>query len=251
MSYSETLALMVKKSGLTLKEIVEKCEEHGVKITPAYISRLQTGKQAPASEEVNTALAKVCGGDVERLLYEGYLEKAPEFIKELIGTSIKYLKDVALSIARNQYTDFRLQMHEQMLNGLSDIEFLKSHSNLFENWSDISSSHIMLDPSNKDERFFTNPYSGIKMQDNSMEPTIPEGANIHISENDKINSGDIVLIVFKDNSSLVRRYFLIRDEDGHEVTSIVFTCDNPAFSPIIEHNPAQIKMFKATSIDFP
>ena len=77
MQYKELLSSLVKKSGLTLREIADKCKEHGQSIDPSYISKLQTGKLPPPSEEVSRALALVTGGDTDELVWLSFVEKAP------------------------------------------------------------------------------------------------------------------------------------------------------------------------------
>ena len=56
-----------------------------MQIDPSYISKLQTGKQAPPSEEASRILAKVLGGNLIDLLWLGFIEKAPIEIKQLFN----------------------------------------------------------------------------------------------------------------------------------------------------------------------
>ena len=73
---------------------------YGVSINPSYISKLRTGKQPPASDDVNIAIAKACGFEkqIEDFLFEAYLEKSPEYIK------IYYLKLlISLVIQHKQF----------------------------------------------------------------------------------------------------------------------------------------------------
>lgn len=82
MKYKELLSELVKNSGLTLREIAEKCKEHNLLIDPSYISKLQTGKQAPPSNDVSRTLAEVLGGDPLKLSWLGFIEKAPYDIQQ-------------------------------------------------------------------------------------------------------------------------------------------------------------------------
>lgn len=81
MGYKELLSDLVKNSGLTLREIADKCKELGISIDPSYISKLQTGKQAPPSDEVSRILAEALGADPIELIWLSYTEKAPDEIK--------------------------------------------------------------------------------------------------------------------------------------------------------------------------
>jgi len=79
MAYTALLNKLIENSGLTVKEIAERCTESGTKITAAYISTLRnsTDNRAPSSE-VSKALAKVCGAKNENVLViEAYLDTAP------------------------------------------------------------------------------------------------------------------------------------------------------------------------------
>jgi repressor LexA len=79
--YAELLRTYIKKSRLTLDEISEKLEEKGLTASKQYLSKLQNGKTAPASEKLNQALAEITDGDAHALILLAYLEKAPEEIK--------------------------------------------------------------------------------------------------------------------------------------------------------------------------
>jgi repressor LexA len=67
---------------MTLHEISIELIEHGFNISKGYISQLQNGKtDRPATDDLSRALAKVTGGDIEKLLTASFLEKAPTEIK--------------------------------------------------------------------------------------------------------------------------------------------------------------------------
>jgi transcriptional regulator with XRE-family HTH domain len=249
MSYSETLAKIVENSGLTLKEISEKCKELGINVAPSYISKLQTNKQAPASDEVNIAIAKVCGGDIEKLLYEAYIEKAPEYIKELLKKVVGYLRETAISITKNHNPKTSESIIRGLIYNLSDYDFIKEYSEMFDNFSEYTSPYLMLSPNNKDERFFTNPLLGIEMPDDSMEPTIPRGSTIHFTDYEKLRNGDIVVVVLADKSFLVRRYYLFQDHLNPEYNQVILTADKPACEPFPIDSMEEIKILgKVTSI---
>jgi transcriptional regulator with XRE-family HTH domain len=67
-----------------LEEVSSELEKLGLSASKQYLSRLQNGKNPPASEELNRALAKVTGGDADQLIWDGYIEKAPEEIKPIL-----------------------------------------------------------------------------------------------------------------------------------------------------------------------
>lgn len=81
MNYANLLRSYIKESRLTLDEISEKLEGFGIKATKPYLSKLQNGKTPPASDKLNKALAEITGGDVQKLIWAAFIEKAPEEIK--------------------------------------------------------------------------------------------------------------------------------------------------------------------------
>lgn len=80
--YAQLLSSHIKHSDLTLREIAHQCKERGYPIDPSYISKLQTGRLPPPSEEVSHVLANVLGAQAEELIYWGYIEKAPQVIRQ-------------------------------------------------------------------------------------------------------------------------------------------------------------------------
>lgn len=55
----------------------------GKSVSQGYISQLVRGETPPASDEVNTVIAEVTGGDAKKLSWAAFVEKAPEDIKSI------------------------------------------------------------------------------------------------------------------------------------------------------------------------
>ena len=64
MPYAKLLNQLIEESGMTAKDVAQKCADHGVSITPSYLSMLRNGagKRMP-SDEVSRAIAKALGKD--------------------------------------------------------------------------------------------------------------------------------------------------------------------------------------------
>lgn len=88
MTYSELLSQYVKESGLTLRKIANEAEKQGVAVDPSYISKLQTGKMPPPSEEITVAIAEACGKDPEKLVIQGYIDKTPPHVRKLLDKQL-------------------------------------------------------------------------------------------------------------------------------------------------------------------
>jgi transcriptional regulator with XRE-family HTH domain len=243
MGYYETLIEMIEKSGLTLQEIADKCgTDYGVKINRSYISKLQTRKQAPASDEVNVALAKVCGGDVERFRYEGYIEKAPIYIKEFIELLISTLKKMAISDLQSILSGDHLDRVITTLNNTPDIELVAKINSVLESLPNIKADYYKVKLDESDIKM--TPLLGARMYDDSMEPRIPKGAILHLVNPIELKNGDIVLVRISNQSFLVRRYFQLEDE-------IILVSENSSYDPIKlqKHNTEIVAKVKSITID--
>lgn len=86
MTYTRLLNKLIEESGLSNKEILEKCEAYGMKITPNYLSVLKNNETKVASDELSRVFAKICGAPSEEVLVvQAYLDKAPSIIIECLN----------------------------------------------------------------------------------------------------------------------------------------------------------------------
>ncbi|MED1911018.1 LexA family transcriptional regulator [Brevibacillus laterosporus] len=214
MNYYETLSELIKSSGLTLKEIAEKCRELGVKIDPSYISKLQTKKQPPASEEINRALAQVCGGDIDNLVFLGYFEKNPENIKLFIERSIEQFKEATKLLLSMQIPKEKLSLAQQQFDALSPVIFVNQVAQ--------QDPKKLEDTENNLLEKIVNSISEIRMIDDSMEPKIPLNSLLDIDKVGEIKNGDYVLLELEGKITTVRRYVCIEDK-------VVLISENPYY----------------------
>lgn len=85
--YASLLKNYITKSKLSLKTISDELKNRGFSTDKGYISKLQNGKIPPAGEEITRAIAEITGGDPEELILAGYLERAPEEVKDRLLTN--------------------------------------------------------------------------------------------------------------------------------------------------------------------
>ena len=73
MPYTQLLNQLIDQSGLTAKEIAERCKQHGQEITASYVSilRKEANERIP-SFEVSQALEAVLDAPKDLLVLEGY-----------------------------------------------------------------------------------------------------------------------------------------------------------------------------------
>lgn len=90
MNYTELFNQIINESGMSIKEIAEKCNEAGEKITPNYISVLKKIEGKYASEKVSTTIAKICHAKYENILtVQAYIDKAPKPIMDFFNYAKK------------------------------------------------------------------------------------------------------------------------------------------------------------------
>lgn len=84
--YSLLLSDLIDKSGLSLKEITERSERYGQKITDSYLSKLKNGKMPAPSFKMSIALARSLDVDPELLLSAGIQDNTETNYDELRKT---------------------------------------------------------------------------------------------------------------------------------------------------------------------
>lgn len=239
MNYNETLLRFVKDSKLTLREIAKLCkEEHNVKINPSYISKLTSEDHAPASEEVNEAIALVTGNDPEELYFAAYLSKAPASVINLIDRIVKYMKDFTSILLKNQLKKEMAPMVEQAMEKISDWDIIKK---VLESEPDLPNDKNMVfvrsqEPELRDIMALIDSNTGIPMPDNSMEPLIPEGAIVQFDYKNEVEDNNIV-VAYQISTKVmyIRRYV----KNG---TKGLLIADNTKFKPIHVGGDSDVKV---------
>lgn len=82
-TYAELLSKYIENSKLSLGEISLKLASKNIKVDRSYISKLKNGNKPPASEELTRALAEITGGDVNKLIIAGQMERLKPILEEL------------------------------------------------------------------------------------------------------------------------------------------------------------------------
>ncbi len=137
MNYSETLADYLKKCGLSHREVSRRCKELGTPVSQAYISQLAKGDVPPPSEEVTRILAQVLDCEADKLIWLGYIDKAPEAVRPIIRHYVEKLDSYEAFVASMFYdaendeeddarlaefaTKFRDMMQQQPLEHRADF----------------------------------------------------------------------------------------------------------------------------------
>lgn len=214
MPYSRLLKQVIADSGYTNKELLQKCTEEGVKIDKAYLSKLSNGKVPPPSEEVSRAIARICGVDESLLVIEGYVDKAPEEVRnffeiikftaltattKLLQNNIpeQVFKELRNYISKEPIANFILQITQ---NDISSMQF------------DFADTEVFKLQDN-DMKITLNEPVSILIKDNSMFPALEQNSKVTLRLKEIYNDGDLLLIKVKDEENLIARYvFFVNDK---------------------------------------
>jgi transcriptional regulator with XRE-family HTH domain len=185
MTYAKMLDEIITESELSLRQISKLCAQFDITITPSYISQLKNGKLPPPSPEVSLALAKVCCSKKQsQLVFQGYMEKAPDVIKEYMLASSELNRIMLESLCK---ADQNSSMTKESLEYLRNLDILST--------LEMSSKYIdpnnRIDPSElvKEITLSSGGVSKIQAQgdminfflgDTSMSPLIPVHSYIYI-----------------------------------------------------------------------
>ena len=185
MSYAEMLDAIISESELSLRQISKLCTQFDISITPSYISQLKNGKLPPPSPEVSLALAKVCNSkNQSQLVFQGYMEKAPEVIKEYMLASSQLNRIMLESLCK---ADKNNTMSQEAFDFLRSMDVLST----LEMSSRYINSENKLDPAELIKEITLSSGGVTKVQaqgdmtnfflgDTSMSPTIPVHSYIYI-----------------------------------------------------------------------
>lgn len=116
MSYAEILKDYILKSEKTLEQIVRECQDRGITIHATYVSKLRLGQRPAADGSISRVLAEVTGGDPERLIAAGYIERAPEEVRSIIAHYLNHLDFYTAYVAS-------LNMDQEKLERMSKEDF--------------------------------------------------------------------------------------------------------------------------------
>lgn len=232
MNYAKMLEQMIEKSELSLRQISKRCADLNLTITPSYISQLKNGKLPPPSEEVSLILAKVCGSkEQSQLVFQGYMEKAPELVREYMLASSTLNKIMLESLCRadnNGELSAEFRKHIEQLDVLSTLEIsskyisLEDTSKAGELLKEISLSSGCVTKSDTNGELMN-----VFLGDTSMAPTIPNHSYLYILPTKTSLLKDRDILAFYPVGRKIptlRRLFQVRDkillipdERSHEI----------------------------------
>ena len=219
MNYAQMLTNMIDKSKLSLRQITKRCAELELSITPSYISQLKNGKLPPPTPEVSMILAKACDSkEQSKLIFQGYLEKAPDVIKEYMFASSQLNKIMLETLCKSQDEE---PISEEALAHLREMDILATIE-MSSKYVKDGSVEIVKDLVKQ----ITIESGGIAKEnngevltaflgDNAMSPSVPIHSFLYIITTRRELLKDRDIVAFYPGSRKIltlRRVFFVRDK---------------------------------------
>ena len=219
MSYAEMLDAIISESELSLRQISKLCTQYDISITPSYISQLKNGKLPPPSPEVSLSIAKVCNSkNQSKLVFQGYMEKAPDVIKEYMLASSELNRIMLESLCKVE----NKTMSNESIEYLKNLDVLSS----LEMSSRYMNSNTKIDPSEliREITLSSGGVSKIQAQgdminfflgDTSLSPTIPVHSYVYIlpTKLELLKERDIIALYPNNRKqATLRRIFFSNDK---------------------------------------
>ena len=200
MPYAKLLNNLIEKSGMTAKEIADKCTEQGQKITASYISilRNENNNRVP-SDELSKVLAKTLNVDENLFVIEACLDNAPQPIIKAFRNIYKQTVAVALNALGKEITEEQKQLFSIEMDKQSLSEFILELNKEMD--MTFIGDLTVIKSSDGSEKYTTEISKAIDfgVTDNSLYPIICDGDRAVIQIQEKYISGDIVAFKTKDN----------------------------------------------------
>lgn len=241
MNYSEMLTQIVEESELSLRQISKRCSDLNLNITPSYISQLKNGKLPPPSEEVSLILAKACGSKKQaQLVFQGYMEKAPQLVKEYMLASSALNKIMLQTLCQtdnNGPVSTEFKKHIESLDVLATLDLTSRYVSA-ENTSAAKDliKEITLKSGGPVRADAGGQMVNMFLCDDGMAPLIPNHAYLYVlpTKTELLKNRD-VLAIYPEGRRIptLRRLFFVGEQ-------ILLTPDNKNQDIFVFQNFAQI-----------
>ena len=242
MAYTQLLNSIIEQSGLTVKEIAEKCVNMGVDVTPAYISTLRNDKNnRTPSDKVSRALAEACNCQHKNILVvEAYLQNAPQEFNGLMEMLRGFIITSGMSMIENRLTTQDIKEADEILKSFPMAELIcdmskeQVMSNIKKGYGsfNIKASKQLDDIKIKQE---VAPI-GLPITDNGMSPIIKvnDFVTIEVLELSEYKMGDIVYCYVNNEKkkAIARQIVVVNDKitlmpvNNEEYPNITGTTDD-------------------------
>lgn len=209
MPYAKLLNQLIEESGMTAKDVAQKCADYGVSITPSYLSMLRNGvgKRMP-SDEVSRAIAKALGKDENLLVVERALDEAPEPITKALQYILRISTAAMFDLTGNDLTpEMQALMDEQIQKmPLSESVLQLAQQTNLPQFNKDTSGTVMQNADGSATVNITAPPEFV-IDTDAMQPIIGKGDRVRLQAEQQYKTGDI--IAFNGNGIECRRVEIV------------------------------------------
>lgn len=208
MSFGKLLKKLTKEKGLTYKELAKRCNENTNEkfITEGYIKEIANERKNPPTEEKIREIAKALDVDEKLLVLEGYIDKAPKEIRDILNKIKEYviiagLTGIENTVKKDEYELIKQEFKKESISQYV-LDFFEKSTIEY-----ISNKDFKININGLKISVNINAISFIEILDNSMSPKINKGDKITIyacSDNKYIN-GEIVAAKIKGTNEILYR----------------------------------------------
>ena len=213
MAYARLLNELIEKSGLTAKDIAQKCTEQGQKITASYISilRNENSNRVP-SEELSRVLEKVLNAEPQQLVIESYIDNAPSKIQDAFKNMMIITVNLAIATLGNQIKEeeneliieeCKKQPYSSIFLNMASQQYLNSY-----NGNTVTSTEVV---DGKQYNTQMNINLDFDVKDDSMAPKINRGDKVKLQTQIEYKNGDIVCYKAKSDKTMRYRKLYMKD----------------------------------------
>lgn len=234
MAYTTLLNSIIEDSGLTVKEIAERCKQYDVDITPAYISTLRNDKNNRApSDKVSRAIAKACEyKDTEALVIEAYLDNAPDVIQKFFDVMKKSVVPAMLGMFENKFTTQQIKEVEALMAQMPMAQFIAEFANHEIKTEKMQGAFNTKIISNDDIKITQEIKQtlGLPVCDDGMKPQICKGNLIQfeMKEFKDLKTGDVVCYTKPESK---KNFFVRKIVIGESKKQLTLLPINSEFTP--------------------
>lgn len=226
MPYAKLLAQEIEASKLSIKEVAEKCEEHGVKITASYVSMIKnSNNEKIPSDDVSRALANVLGVNENLFVIEAYIDKAPQKIIYFLEAFKNYTTATMGQVFKEKVSKDILDLMIKSMAELSLSEFIIESESYFQEAN-----------ANVTEIIENLQVPTISVEDNSMYPLINKGdkINIELLAISDYKETDILCLKKSGQEEILVRRHIFANSSRSKITLIPLNPDYPIETVLVK-----------------
>ena len=217
MPLNRAIQNLIANADFSQADTIRKCRELGMEINKSTLSKMVHGNIKEPNLDKLEVIAKVCNGDMEKLLIEMDFDHSPQRIKDILINLKLKSSNVAKNFIENELDEETEKKVKRAISNEPIADFLMDLSNLKESDMDINKLFVKEENEvfNKiiDNKFRNlNISLGITIADNGMSPIVPKDAKVTIQFRNEYQINDIILVHRVIDNKFIARYVKVEED---------------------------------------